>query len=186
MELAGIIIIIIGFLSEVIETIAGSGSSTISLPLASYFVNFKTALVLVAIFNIFGDFGRITFFRHGIDKTVVLLFGVPSFLLSTIGAILVGSLSQTLLKLILGIFLISLSILFLLKEKFVFPAKSSWLVLGGGISGFITGLVGTGGAMRAMFLIGLNLSKEKYIATAAVISLGSDISRSLYTCLVAF
>ncbi|MGI0038529.1 MAG: TSUP family transporter, partial [Nitrososphaera sp.] len=54
-------------------------------------------------------------------------------------------------------------------------AKS--LVLGGGISGFIVGLIGTGGALRAAFLTGLKLEKEKYIATAAVIALGTDATR---------
>lgn len=177
MELADIILIVIGFFSEVVGTMAGFGSSTIFLPLASYFVDFKTALVLVAIFHLFGNIGRITFFRHGIDKRVVLFFGVPSFLLSLLGATLVGGLSQELLKLILGIFLISLSVTFLSRPKLSFPANSKSLVLGGGISGFIVGLVGTGGALRATFLTGLKLDKEKYIATAAVIALGSDATR---------
>ena len=48
---------------------------------------------------------------------------------------------------------------------------------GGGISGLITGLVGTGGALRATFLTGFNLEKTKYIATAAVIALGTDATR---------
>lgn len=177
MEPADIILLIIGFFSEIIGTMAGFGSSTIYLPLASYFVDFKTALVLVAIFHLFGNIGRITFFRHGLDKRVLLVFGLPSFLLSLLGATLVGDLSQTLLKLLLGIFLISLSVAFLLKPKFAFPASTKWLALGGGTSGFIVGLIGTGGALRATFLTGLKIEKEKYIATAAVIALGTDATR---------
>jgi uncharacterized membrane protein YfcA len=180
MELTDIIFLVIGFLSEVVGTMAGFGSSTIYLPLASYLVDFKTALVLVAIFHLFGNIGRITFFRHGLDKRVVLLFGVPSFLLSLLGATLADDLSQTVLKLMLGIFLISLSVTFLLKPKLAFPAHSKTLVLGGGISGFIVGLIGTGGALRATFLTGLKLDKEKYIATAAVIALGTDATRIPY------
>jgi uncharacterized membrane protein YfcA len=140
-------------------------------------VDFKTALVLVAIFHLFGNIGRITFFRHGLDKKVLLVFGLPSFLLSLLGATLVGDLSQTLLKLLLGIFLISLSVAFLVKPKLAFPSNTKSLVLGGGISGFIVGLIGTGGALRATFLTGLKMDKEKYIATAAVISLGTDATR---------
>ena len=177
MELADIIFLVIGFFSEVVGTMAGFGSSTIYLPLASYFVDFKTALVLVAIFHLFGNIGRITFFRHGLEKRVLLLFGVPSFLLSLLGATLVGDLSQTLLKLMLGIFLIAFSLTFLVRPKLAFPANSKTLLLGGGISGFIVGLIGTGGALRATFLTGLKLDKEKYIATAAVIALGTDATR---------
>jgi hypothetical protein len=177
MELTDIIFFVLGFLSEIVGTMAGFGSSTIFLPLSSYFVDFKTALVLVAIFHLFGNVSRITFFRHGLDKRVLLVFGLPSLSLSLIGATLVGDLSQTMLKLILGVFLISLSIMFLVRPKLAFPANTKSLVLGGGISGFIVGLVGTGGALRAAFLSGLNISKEKYIATAAVIALCTDATR---------
>ena len=54
------------------------------------------------------------------------------------------------------------------------------MLLGGAVSGFITGLVGTGGALRASFLTGLKLEKEKYFATAAVIALGTDSTRIPY------
>jgi uncharacterized membrane protein YfcA len=176
-ELADIFFIIIGFFSELVGTMAGFGSSTIYLPLASYLLEFKTALVLVAIFHFFGNMSRIAFFRHALDKKVLLLFGIPSFVLSLIGASLVGDLPQTFLKFILGIFLISISIMFLLRPKLAFPTNTNSLVLGGGISGFIVGLIGTGGALRAAFLTGLKMDKEKYIATAAVIALGTDASR---------
>lgn len=177
MELADIFFIIIGFFSELVGTMAGFGSSTIYLPLASYLLEFKTALVLVAIFHFFGNMSRIAFFRHALDKKVLLLFGIPSFVLSLIGASLVGDLPQTFLKFILGIFLIAISIMFLLRPKLAFPTNTNSLVLGGGISGFIVGLIGTGGALRAAFLTGLKMDKEKYIATAAVIALGTDATR---------
>lgn len=177
MELEDILFLVIGFFSEVIGTIAGFGSSTIYLPLASYFVDFRTALVLVAIFHLFGNISRITFFRHGLDKKVLLVFGVPSFIFSLLGATLVSDLSQTLLRLLLGMFLISISVMFLVRPRLAFLANTRSLVLGGGISGFVVGLIGTGGALRAAFLTGLKMDKEKYIATAAVIALGSDATR---------
>ena len=73
--------------------------------------------------------------------------------------------------------LIVISAMFLLRPKLVFPANAKSLVLGGGISGFIVGLIGTGGALRASFLTGLKMEKEKYIASAAVIALGTDATR---------
>lgn len=147
------------------------------MPIASYFVDFKTALALVAIFHLFGNISRITFFRHGLDRRVLLIFGLPSFLFSLLGATLVGDLSQTLLKLLLGIFLISLSAVLLLRPKLAFPTDKKTLALGGGTSGFIVGLIGTDGALRAAFLTGAKMEKEKYIATAAVIALGTDATR---------
>ena len=55
--------------------------------------------------------------------------------------------------------MIVISATFLLNPKLAFPSNDKFLVLGGAISGFITGLVGTGGALRASFLTGLKLEK---------------------------
>lgn len=96
---------------------AGFDSSTIYLPLASYFLDFKTALVLVAIFHFFGNISRISFFRHALDKRTLLLFGIPSFVLSLLGATLVGNISEVLLKSVLGLFLIVISTTFLLRPN---------------------------------------------------------------------
>jgi len=176
-ELADILFFIAAFVSEIIGTVAGFGSSTIFLPISLFFVDFKTALILVAIFHFFGNIGRVSFFKHGLDKKILVLFGVPSILLSVLGASLVGILPQPILKVILGSFLIIISGSFLFKPKLAFPADTKSVLFGGGISGFITGLVGTGGALRATFLTGFNLDKAKYIATAASIALGTDATR---------
>jgi uncharacterized protein len=172
-----ILFFIIAFLSEILGVIAGFGSSTVFLPLALFFVDFKTALILVAISHIFGNLGRINFFRHGLDKKMLISFGIPSVIFSFVGASIVNVLSQDTLKIILGFFLIIVSILFLIKPELKFPPNIKTITSGGGISGFITGLVGTGGAIRATFLMGFNLEKTKYIATAASIALATDAIR---------
>jgi uncharacterized membrane protein YfcA len=46
---------VVAFVSEAIGAIAGFGSSTIFLPLALFFVDFETALILVAISHTFGN-----------------------------------------------------------------------------------------------------------------------------------
>ena len=160
--LEDILFFVVAFISEVIGAIAGFGSSTIFLPLALFFVDFETALILVAISHIFGNLGRINFFRHGIDKKIIVTFGIPSILFSLLGASIVGILSQDILKVILGAFLIIISALFLVKPSLKVPTNRNIVIAGGGISGLITGLVGTGGALRATFLTGFNLEKTKY------------------------
>ncbi len=110
MEEGTILFFISALIAEIIGTMAGFGSSTIFLPLALLFVvDFKTAIILVAIFHLFGNLSRIIFFRQGFDKRIILQFGVPSILLSLVGALLIGVLPQPVLKLVLGIFLITTS-----------------------------------------------------------------------------
>lgn len=172
-----VLFFISALIAEIIGTIAGFGSSTIFLPLALLYVDFKTAIVLVAIFHLFGNLSRIIFFKQGFDKRIILQFGVPSVLLSLLGAFLIGVLPQQVLKLILGIFLITTSASFLIKPGLKIPANTGTFIVGGSATGFITALVGTGGALRATLLQGFNIEKVKYIATAATIALATDATR---------
>jgi uncharacterized membrane protein YfcA len=93
------------------------------------------------------------------------------------GAFLIGLLPQPILKLILGVFLIVTSTSFLAKPGLKFPENTGTLIAGGSATGFITALVGTGGALRATLLQGFNIEKVKYIATAATIALATDVTR---------
>ena len=108
------------------------------------FGDFKTAIVLVAIFHLFGNIGRIIFFRQGFDKRIILQFGVPSVLPSLLGAFLRGIIAQPALKLTLGIFLIIISVAFSAKPGLEFPQNTDTFIVGGSVTGFITALVGTG------------------------------------------
>jgi hypothetical protein len=172
-----ILFFIAALFAEIVGTMAGFGSSTIFLPIALLFFDFRTALILVAIFHMSGNIGRITFFRHGFDKGMLLRFGVPSVIFTIIGALLVDYVPQHLLKLILGLFLIIYVVLSISQPGLsVTPTERNTLI-GGSISGFFAGLIGTGGALRGSFLTSYDLEKSVYISTAAVISLAVDMSR---------
>lgn len=168
---------IFAFFSEVAGTMAGFGSSTIMLPFALLLMDFKSALVLVALLHIFGNIGRIAFFRHGLDKRLIVLFGIPSVALTVAGASLVNYISQDSLRFMLGIFLVLFSAVSLVKPALQFPPTAASAVIGGGVSGFVAGLIGTGGALRGSFLTAFNLEKNKYIATSAAIAIAVDATR---------
>lgn len=177
MPASDILFLIAAFFAEIIGTMAGFGSSTVFLPIALLFFDFRTALVLVAVFHMAGNIGRITFFRHGFKKELLLKFGVPSVIFTIIGAFLVDFVSQPMLKLILGVFLIAYVVASFYRSDLSMRPAMSNTVIGGSISGFFAGLIGTGGALRSSFLMSYNLEKSVYISTAAAISLAVDISR---------
>ena len=109
---------IIAFLTIIIGTVAGFGTSIVFLPIALFFVDFKTALILVAVAHLSGSIGATIFFRHGLDKRLILLFGVPSIILTILGAYLVVYLPQNILEVSLGVFLLIFSIYSFLKPDF--------------------------------------------------------------------
>lgn len=172
-----IIFLIASFGSVIIGTVAGFGSSTVLLPIALFFVDFKTAIILVAILHISGNISKVTIFKQGLNWRILAIFGIPSILLALLGANLIDIIPQDIMKLILGIFLIVFSATTFLKPSVKIPASKKNLVVGGSVSGFLAGLIGTGGALRASFLTGLNLEKFTYIATAASIALVTDATR---------
>ena len=165
------------FVAEIIGTIAGFGSSTVFLPIALVFFDFKTALTLVAFFHLFGNLTRIVYFHKGMDMKVFVLFAIPSVIAAFIGAYLVNYLPYEILKGLLGIFLIIYSLWALTNHYLKIKNKTRSTIIGGVVSGFIAGLIGTGGAVRGAMLNALVKNKNKYIATAASVAFVVDLTR---------
>lgn len=165
------------FFSEIIGTVAGFGSSTVLLPFALTFFDFKTALAVVAFFHIFGNISRLAWIGGSVDWRVAIRFGVPSIVMTAAGALLAAAAPQTLLKMILGAFLALFAASQFFLREYRLPAGRTAPIVGGASSGFLAGLIGTGGALRGAFLLSMGLAKERYAATAAVIALAVDVTR---------
>ena len=105
--------------------------------------------------------------------------GIPSVLFVIIGSMLTAYFESFFLDITLGIFLILLSLLFLLQNKLKVHPNKTHAFLGGSLSGFIAGLLGTGGAIRGLTMAAFNLEKSVFIATSAIIDFGVDLSRGL-------
>ncbi|HTX61242.1 MAG TPA: sulfite exporter TauE/SafE family protein [Methanobacterium sp.] len=168
---------LVAFLSTVVGTVAGFGTSTILLPAALFFFDFRTALVLVAVTHLSGNIGAVSFFRRGLDKRLIILFGLPSVILTIIGAYLVVYIPQLTLEVLLGIFLLLFSIYSLLNPNFKVAARKLNTIIGGSLSGFLQGLLGIGGPLRGAFLISYDLDKIMYIATISAIAVIIDAAR---------
>jgi uncharacterized membrane protein YfcA len=165
-----------GLLAEVIATLAGFGSSTLLMPVAVLVFDFPTALLLVGIFHIAGSASRAAFFRHGLDRRILLLFGLPSLALTLVGAALVRSTPEQTLKGMLGVFLVVYALISLYHRLQLRPTVGA-MAIGGALSGFLAGLIGTGGALRGAFLSAFQLSRDSYLANAALIALAVDLTR---------
>jgi len=72
-----------------------------------------------------------------------------------------------------------LSTLFLIVKRLeVKPTKIN-SILGGTLSGFSAGMLGTGGAIRGLTMAAFNLEKSVFIATSALIDLMIDATRTV-------
>jgi len=165
-----------GFVAEVIATMAGFGSSTLLMPVATLFFDFPTALLMVGIFHIAGSGSRVVFFRHGLVRRVLLGFGLPSLVATLAGALLVRSTPEPTLKGLMGLFLIAYAGISLREGLRLRPTTAA-MATGGAVSGFLAGLIGTGGALRGAFLSAFRMPRDEYLANAAAIAFAVDVTR---------
>jgi uncharacterized membrane protein YfcA len=173
------IFILLSILAEILGTVGGFGSSVFFVPMASYFMDFQSVLGITALFHLSSNITKIGFFRKGFDKKLMLYLGIPAVLFVSLGAFLSKYVNPELLTMVLGVFLTVFALIFLLNKKLKVAASKKNALFGGALSGLIAGLLGTGGAIRGATMSAFNLSKEKFIATSAIIDLGIDFSRSL-------
>lgn len=171
--------ILLAFISEVIGTVSGFGSSLLFVPIASIFFDFKSVLAITAIFHIFSNISKIILFRKGIQKNIALKLGIPAIISVILGALLTSYIPSKQMELIMNIILILFAIYLIIKFNKTLQQKDSNLYIGGAFSGFLAGIAGTGGAIRGITLSAFNLPKEIFIATSSIIDLGVDISRGI-------
>jgi len=163
--------------SEIAWTIAGFGSSSTFLPIAHQFLTYENALILVAIYHIFGNISRFSLFWRAWDKKIFFLFGIPSIIATVIWAELAWRVDPSILKIALWIVLSCFAIFSLWKPD-VKVTVTPWIGrAGGALSWFSAGLIGTGGVIRGAFMTLFWLTKEAYIATIASVALLVDATR---------
>ena len=168
---------ITAFLSAVLGTLAAFGISSMLLPVALNTFTYETAIVLVSLFHISTNLGRIGFFKSGVDTKLMGYFGGPAVVFTFLGASLIGYLNVGSLKALVGGVLILYSGLNLLDHKLKFSPTKGNSIIGGSVYGFLSGLVGTGGPIRGAILTGFGLKREQYISTSGAISFFIDLTR---------
>lgn len=171
--------ILLALIAEILGTIGGFGSSLFFVPIAGFFLDFHSVLGITAVFHLTSNISKIAMFRKGIDKSLLLRLGIPSVIFVIIGAFLTSYFSTVKLEVGLGVFLIALSAILIVKKDFELKPTHSNAILGGSISGFLAGLIGTGGAVRGLTLASFRLPMAVFIATSAFIDLFIDASRSV-------
>lgn len=174
-----ILFFVLAFVAEIIGTVSGFGSSILFVPIASWFMDFKSVLAVTAVFHVFSNLSKILLFRKGVDRQIALKLGIPAVIFVLLGAILTNYIPVKEIELLMNILLVSLSIFLVWKSNKKLEQTDRNLVLGGTISGFLAGLIGTGGAIRGITLAAFRLKKNAFIATSAIIDLAVDGGRMI-------
>ncbi|PJE44421.1 MAG: hypothetical protein CUR32_02230 [Flavobacterium sp.] len=171
--------LLLALLAEIIGTVGGFGSSVFFVPIGNFYFDFHSVLGLTAVFHLASNLSKIVLFREGLDKNLLLYIGLPSALLVILGGLLSKYIQGYWLEILLGIFLVAMSLIFLIKKDLIIPPNKKNATLGGVFSGFSAGLLGTGGAIRGLTMAAFNLEKSVFIATSAAIDMMIDLTRTV-------
>ncbi len=171
------VFLLASFLAAIGATLAGFGSSMLLIPVAVSFFDIKMAVFLVACFHLFNNLFKVRIFWRKIDFRTFIIFGIPSIIFAFIGARFINVIPLDTVRIILGVFLICYALFTLIKPRFSVKENKANAFIGGSLSGFLAGLIGMGGAIRASFLVAFNLPKEVYVATSAIIAVVIDLTR---------
>ena len=165
------------FVAAALTVPAGFGLSTILTPFVLLLMGPHEAVAVVAVVHGAHNAAKCWSMWDSVDLSAFRHYGVWLVAGAVLGAILQNQVPQEPLLIIIGTFLIILPILSLSERWTGYTIPESNDQIGGFGSGFLGGLSGHQGALRAMFLTRRIPNKMAYAATASILALCVDLSR---------
>jgi uncharacterized protein len=160
-----------------VAAVTGFGIGSLLTPVFALFADAQIAVAAVAIPHVIGTAVRFAMLEHRIDRRVLWGFGVTSALGGLAGALMQPSLGNRWLAVLFGALLLFVAAAEAtgLARRLRFAGAAAWAA--GALSGLLGGLVGNQGGIRSAALLGFDMRKEAFVATATAIALFVDGAR---------
>ncbi|HEY2944345.1 MAG TPA: sulfite exporter TauE/SafE family protein [Vicinamibacteria bacterium] len=160
-----------------IASVAGFGVGSLLTPLFTLAVDTRLAVAAVSIPHLFATSLRLWMMRRHVDWRLLRGFGLASAAGGLAGALLQSRARSRTLDLVLGglLLLAGLGELTGLARRVRLRGKAAWLA--GALSGVFGGLVGNQGGIRSAALLGFDVPRDAFVATATAIALAIDLAR---------
>ena len=188
-----LLVCLVSFLAAALTFVSGFGLGTILLPVFALLYPLPVAVAATAVVHLLNNLFKLLLVGRQADWRVVLRFGIPALVAAVAGAALLLRLGAaeplatwsvagldgqvTPAKLVVGGVLLVVTLIEFAPRLAAAKLPTAVLPLGGLLSGFLGGLSGMQGAMRAAFLVRLDLSKQAFVATGAVVATLVDFAR---------
>lgn len=172
-----IVLAIASMIAGAIASIAGFGIGSVLTPTFGLEVPANIAVAAVSIPHLGATSYRLWLVRDHIDIQLLRSFGAMSAVGGLAGAGLGSQLASRSLEVVLAILLLFVGIGGLggWTKRIRFTGLGAWLA--GLFSGFLGGMVGNQGGLRAGAMTGLGVSRDAFVATATATGLIVDIAR---------
>jgi uncharacterized membrane protein YfcA len=170
-------LLLVSALAGALAAVTGFGIGSLLTPLLALRLDTRLAVAAVSVPHVVGTALRFWLLAGRMDRKVFWSFGLTSAAGGLIGALLHGWASNRWLTMLFGALL-----LFAAASEFIGLAgkmrfRGQVAGIAGAVSGLLGGLVGNQGGLRSAALLGFNLSKQSFVATATAVGLVVDGAR---------
>jgi hypothetical protein len=171
------LVALVGLVAAGVAAVTGFGIGSLLTPVVALETGTKLAVAAVSIPHIVGTAQRFWMLRQHVDRRVVAGFGIASTLGGLAGALVHVWVSSRALAVIFGVLvtLAGVSELTGWMRRVRWGRRSGWIA--GVVSGALGGMVGNQGGIRSAALLGFDVPKESFVATATAIALFVDGAR---------
>ena len=160
-----------------IASVSGFGIGSFLTPLLALIIDARLAVAAVAIPHVIGTALRYAWLGVGADRRVVITFGAASAVGALGGALLQPRTSSRGIMLLFGVLLLFVAVMewsgATRRVRFVGRGRG----IAGLASGVLGGLAGNQGGIRSAALLGFDLPRDVFVATATAIALLIDAAR---------
>lgn len=178
------VLIFTSFSAAFVSGAAGFGGALLLLPVVTACIGAEVAVPVLTIAQLIGNFSRMAFGIKQIDWKAVGLFCATALPLAALGAFGFSVLPKDIITRCIGGVLIIL-VLFKTIKKIEFKSGKKAMLVGGAVTGLLSGLAGSGGPIGAAAFLTLGLPPVAYIASEAATSTAMHILKTvIYSNLV--
>jgi uncharacterized membrane protein YfcA len=171
------LVALVALLAASLASVTGFGIGSLLTPTLAVHTGTKLAVAAVSIPHLIGTAQRFWLLRRHVDRRVLLGFGIASALGGLAGALVHASASSRALSVVFGIFVAVAGV----SELTGWMRRVRWgrrsARVAGAASGALGGMVGNQGGIRTAALLGFDVPKVSFVATATAIGLFVDGAR---------
>jgi uncharacterized membrane protein YfcA len=175
--LFGTLLALVGVVAAGVAAVTGFGVGSLLTPVLALETGTKLAVAAISIPHLVATAQRFWLLRRHVDRRVFLGFGIASAVGGLAGALVHTWVSSRALAVVFGVLvtLAGLSELTGWMQRVRWGRGSAWAA--GALSGALGGMVGNQGGIRTAALLGFDVPKESFVATATAIALFVDGAR---------